>query len=78
MKERNTEQLIRLRELELEKKRIVSGRIYLSLWLVISLLLISTGMYGFAIGNQDLGLNGMIWGLVLGLIGHINMYFYDS
>ena len=69
MKEANTEQLIRLRELELEKKRIVSGRIYISLWLVISLLLISTGMYGFAIGNQDLGLNGMIWGLVLGLGG---------
>lgn len=69
MKERNTEQLIRLHELELEKKKIVTGRIYLSLWLVISLLLIFTGMYGFAIGNLDLGLNGMIWGLVLGLGG---------
>ena len=69
MKTDNTEQLIRLRELELEKKRIVSSRIYISLWLVISLLLIFTGMYGFAIGNQDLGLNGLIWGLVLGLGG---------
>ena len=69
MKEENVDKLIRLRELELEKKKIVSGRIYLSLWLVISLLLIFTGMYGFAIGNQDLGLNGMIWGLVLGLGG---------
>ncbi len=54
MKEENVDKLIRLRELELEKKKIVSGRIYLSLWLVISLLLVFTCMYGFAIGNQDL------------------------
>lgn len=69
MKEVDTEQMIKLRQLELEEKKIISKRIYIAIWLFIAVLLTSIGVYGFAINNMDLGLICFPFGLVIGIGG---------
>ena len=69
MKEVDTEQLIRLRELEIEERKSKSNRIYIVIWLVIAIVLTSIGVYGFAIGNMDLALICFPFGLVIGIGG---------
>lgn len=69
MKETDTEQLIRLRELEIEERQSKSKRFYIAIWLTIAIILTAIGIYGFAIDNMDLGLTCFIWGLALGVGG---------
>ena len=52
-----------------EEKRNRSKHIYIAIWLVISILLSSAGVYGLATDNQGLGLTCLIWGLILGIGG---------
>ena len=69
MKEVDTEQMIRLRELEQEKKKNASKRIYIAIWLIIVVLMIATAIYGLAIENLGLGVPCLVFGFAIGLGG---------
>ena len=69
MRETETKQLLKLRELKIEERKGKSNRIYIVIWLVIAILLTSIGVYGFAVGNMDLGLICFPFGLVIGIGG---------
>ena len=69
MEKADTDQLVKLRQLEIEESRTKSKRFYIAIWLIISIILTSIGVYGFAINNMDLGLICFPFGLAIGIGG---------
>ena len=67
--ESETDKMLKLRQLDIEEKKIASKRIYTAIWILIIVLLIGTGVYGLAIENLGLGVPCLVFGLGVGVGG---------
>lgn len=74
IKEAETDRMVKLRELELEKERLKSNRFYKAIWISIVILLLVAGIYGMIVDNFDLEIWGIALALVIGVYGCIAIF----
>lgn len=61
-KETELDQKIQLEQLQIEKQKIISRRIYMSIWLTLSILLCALGIYGLILGKIEWGVPCIVFG----------------
>ena len=69
IKQAETDRIVRLRELDLEEKTSVSKKFLTIVWLVVSITLVGFGFVASALGNDGIGLTGIISGLNVAMFG---------
>ena len=74
IKQAETDRIVKLRQLDIEEKSNFSRRALIIVWLAAIAILLLSGIIGFAVGNESMGLMCMCGAMMTGMWGGMGLF----